>query len=112
MVGLMRARLPPAVSTALYNVRPRALATLESRPFCRNTGQVSSNGANMPLEEQALQQQQGKRYYPVHIGQTFQDRYRVITKLGYGAFSTVWLARDQKFVLITHCDLFFSLHSA
>ncbi|KJX97122.1 protein kinase [Zymoseptoria brevis] len=48
-----------------------------------------------PLEEQSLPRFHEKRYLPVSIGQLFNDRYRVITKLGYGAYSTVWLARDQ-----------------
>lgn len=33
-------------------------------------------------------------HYPVRMQQTFQDRYRVKTKLGYGSASTVWLCRD------------------
>ncbi|KAI9453429.1 kinase-like protein [Russula earlei] len=36
-------------------------------------------------------------YHPVHIGDTFSDgRYTVVRKLGWGHFSTVWLARDAK----------------
>ncbi|KAF6830907.1 protein kinase domain-containing protein [Colletotrichum plurivorum] len=35
-------------------------------------------------------------YYPVHIGDIFQDRYHVVAKLGYGTSSTVWLAWDLK----------------
>ncbi|KZO92415.1 kinase-like protein, partial [Calocera viscosa TUFC12733] len=36
-------------------------------------------------------------YHPVHIGDTFSDgRYVVVRKLGWGHFSTVWLAKDQK----------------
>ena len=35
-------------------------------------------------------------YHPVQLGDEFsQGRYRVIHKLGYGSFSTVWLARDH-----------------
>ena len=49
-----------------------------------------------PLEEQTLPRFHEKRYYPVKIGQTFNDHYRILTKLGYGAHSTVWLARDQR----------------
>ncbi|KAI8974159.1 kinase-like domain-containing protein [Trametes punicea] len=36
-------------------------------------------------------------YHPVHIGDSFSDgRYVVVRKLGWGHFSTVWLARDTK----------------
>ena len=36
-------------------------------------------------------------YHPVHIGDTFSDaRYQVVRKLGWGHFSTVWLAKDTK----------------
>lgn len=32
---------------------------------------------------------------PIDVGQSLDgDRYQIIAKLGYGAFSTVWLARD------------------
>ena len=35
-------------------------------------------------------------YHPVHIAQSFKDgRYIVVYKLGWGSFSTVWLAKDQ-----------------
>ncbi|KAF8062319.1 kinase-like domain-containing protein [Lyophyllum atratum] len=41
-------------------------------------------------------------YHPVHLGDTFstcpgtsRPRYKVLHKLGYGAFSTVWLAEDM-----------------
>ena len=38
-------------------------------------------------------------YHPVHIGDTFSDgRYVVVRKLGWGHFSTVWLAKDTKCV--------------
>ncbi|XP_061641577.1 SRSF protein kinase 2-like [Phyllopteryx taeniolatus] len=30
-------------------------------------------------------------YYPVEIGEIFEDRYQVVKKLGWGHFSTVWL---------------------
>jgi hypothetical protein len=46
------------------------------------------------FEEQTLRKYQQKRYYPVRIGDVLNDRYKIITKLGFGAYSTVWLARD------------------
>ena len=50
------------------------------------------------IEEQGLPQYSQKRYYPVRIGQQLNARYKVIAKLGFGAYSTVWLVRDQKYV--------------
>ena len=36
-------------------------------------------------------------YHPVQIGDSFSDgRYAVVRKLGWGRFSTVWLANDTK----------------
>lgn len=36
-------------------------------------------------------------YHPVHLQDLFHhQRYKVIGKLGYGQFSTVWLALDQQ----------------
>jgi hypothetical protein len=36
-------------------------------------------------------------YHPVRIGDVFNGgKYRVLRKLGYGVYSTVWLARDLK----------------
>jgi hypothetical protein len=35
-------------------------------------------------------------YYPVRIGERFaSSRYQVVHKLGHGASSTIWLARDE-----------------
>ncbi|KAH9895540.1 protein kinase-like domain-containing protein [Xylariomycetidae sp. FL2044] len=35
-------------------------------------------------------------YHPITIGQHLNGRYRVVHKLGYGAYSTTWLARDEQ----------------
>jgi serine/threonine-protein kinase SRPK3 len=36
-------------------------------------------------------------YHPVEPGQVYKDgRYTVVRKLGWGHFSTVWLARDNE----------------
>ena len=35
-------------------------------------------------------------FYPVHLRDSFNnERYQVTRKLGFGKFSTVWLARDN-----------------
>lgn len=34
-------------------------------------------------------------YYPVRLGEVLGGKYRVISKLGFGSRSTVWLCRDE-----------------
>jgi serine/threonine-protein kinase SRPK3 len=34
-------------------------------------------------------------YHPVMIDDLLHNRYRIVDKLGYGGYSTVWLARDE-----------------
>jgi len=48
------------------------------------------------IEEEKHPDYLAARYYPVRIGEVFASRYQVVGKLGYGALSTVWLARDLK----------------
>lgn len=49
------------------------------------------------IEEERYGDYVAERYYPVHIGEIFQSRYQVITKLGFGATSTIWLCRDLQY---------------
>jgi len=37
-------------------------------------------------------------YHHVNIGDVYNDRYKVLRKVGWGHFSTVWLAWDMKYV--------------
>jgi len=54
--------------------------------------------AAQPIEEQTLPRYSQKRYYPVRIGQRLVERYSIVSKLGFGAYSTVWLAWDERSV--------------
>jgi len=36
-------------------------------------------------------------YHPVHLGEVLINRYVIVQKLGWGQFSTVWLAKDMKY---------------
>ncbi|KAK2785776.1 hypothetical protein FQN51_003783 [Onygenales sp. PD_10] len=36
-------------------------------------------------------------YHPAMIGDVFHDRYHIVDKLGFGGYSTVWLARDSRY---------------
>lgn len=33
-------------------------------------------------------------FHPVYIGDVFNNRYRVLNKIGYGCYSTAWLVKD------------------
>ena len=35
-------------------------------------------------------------YHPVEINDVYNGRYKVIRKLGWGHFSTVWLCQDKR----------------
>jgi len=48
------------------------------------------------IEGEKVRGYKAEHYYPVHIGEVFQDRYSVISKIGYGSASTVWLCRDLR----------------
>ncbi|OJD13203.1 hypothetical protein AJ78_06321 [Emergomyces pasteurianus Ep9510] len=43
------------------------------------------------LEEESIPNYKPQRFYPVRIGQIFNQQYQVVGKLGYGASSIVWL---------------------
>ncbi|KAI6353589.1 hypothetical protein MCOR25_008928 [Pyricularia grisea] len=49
---------------------------------------------NIKIEEERFEYYGPDLFYPVHIGDVLNDRYQVITKLGYGSVSTLWLAKD------------------
>lgn len=85
----------------LHNTRMRPKLSLRPSPVRLRSSAAffSSVRTGTPIEEQTLPYYHKKRYYPVRIGDTLKDRYKIIAKLGYGAYSTVWLARDEMYYL-------------
>ena len=50
---------------------------------------------NLLYTEESLSRYRPGGYHPVTLGDTFKNgRYHVRHKLGWGGFSTVWLAKD------------------
>ena len=47
-------------------------------------------------EDEGLSDYKPKGYHPVHVGEVLLDRYIIAQKLGWGHFSTAWLAFDTK----------------
>lgn len=46
-------------------------------------------------EEEDISEYKPGGYHPVQIGERYLNRYTIVQKLGWGQFSTVWLAKDN-----------------
>lgn len=79
----------------LHLVFVRTMASVPSPPARQfpTSGFVKLDPSEK-VEEEKIPFYTPERYYPVHIGEIFMSRYQVISKLGYGTSSTVWLCRD------------------
>ncbi|KAL8735011.1 MAG: hypothetical protein Q9166_001136 [cf. Caloplaca sp. 2 TL-2023] len=51
--------------------------------------------AHVLVEEECLPRYDPSHFFPVRLGMSINDRYQIISKLGYGSQSTVWLVRDM-----------------
>ncbi len=93
-------------STRLFKQRighvPRGLSTITTKAPSTSTSTSTSKKppkltrikSHFLVEEEKLPDYRAEHYYPVEIGQVFNDCYKIIRKLGYGTRSTVWLCRD------------------
>lgn len=51
--------------------------------------------ADALLEEEKNPDYDPKRFYAARIGETVNGKYQIISKLGFGIGSTVWLAEEM-----------------
>ncbi|PGH14191.1 serine/threonine protein kinase [Helicocarpus griseus UAMH5409] len=80
------------------------LSPLYKRLFTGSSSSTTSstrkppNIQYLPLESvENLDRYRAGGYHPLSIGDSLHNnRYRIVHKLGYGAYSTTWLARDQQ----------------
>lgn len=81
-------------STSKYN-HPNDLQTSSIKDNKKDWKNYSKNDAKLSGEEDLEDYCKGG-YHPVKIGEKYKDgRYIIIRKLGWGHFSTVWLAKDN-----------------
>ncbi|CAD6188306.1 unnamed protein product [Caenorhabditis auriculariae] len=89
-----------------FNSPPESLERSHSPANAPPLSHHSESGDDKGHEEEILgsddEEQEDSRdyraggYHPVDIGDVFNSRYRVIRKLGWGHFSTVWLCIDRQ----------------
>ncbi|KAK2841617.1 hypothetical protein FQN49_006078 [Arthroderma sp. PD_2] len=72
----------------------RSVSSKLTTPLTFPTSGFELVDASRKIEEETLPTYTPEKYYPARIGQIFKDRYQIVGKVGYGVFSTVWLARD------------------
>lgn len=82
----------PNVGRWVRNVFRRSASPLRNFPY--SGFKVISDVEK--LEEENWEWYKPGLFYPVRIGETFQSRYQVLGKLGYGSCSTAWLCRDLR----------------
>ena len=80
----------------------RSLSTLSGvhphgRPLSTSGSGFEIINASCKVDEERLKHYKLSRFYPVYLGDIFESRYQVLSKLGYGSCSTVWLSRDINF---------------
>lgn len=77
----------------------RSALRIASRPFQSSFKKPYVRlPVELPIDEETLPHYDAGQFYPVHIGDVFNDKYRVTGKLGFGAYSTSWLCRDLRYV--------------
>lgn len=90
---------------------PKARMRPEDSKSKPKSGSVSSfNDEDYEVDENSDEEEQEEPgdylkggYHPVRLGDLFNNRYSIIRKLGWGHFSTVWLAwdlKDRRFVAL------------
>ncbi|EFQ28084.1 protein kinase domain-containing protein [Colletotrichum graminicola M1.001] len=49
------------------------------------------------VEEETMPEYSSEHFYPVRLGEVFNNQFQTVAKLGYGSSSTIWLARDLRY---------------
>lgn len=78
--------------TAKLGLFPTARPRSEPRTFPSQGFDLIDK--DRPMEEEGLPEYKSEHFYPVRLGEVFNERFQIVTKLGYGSSSTIWLARD------------------
>ncbi|KAI1399226.1 hypothetical protein F4819DRAFT_429346 [Hypoxylon fuscum] len=73
---------------------PRKCKALSYHAHAFSVNGFEALPAHQKFEEETVPAYKADNFYPVKQGDIFKSRYQVVTKLGFGTCSTVWLCRD------------------
>jgi hypothetical protein len=79
--------------TKLSLVIGRSRAAIPSTAFVSSTA-PKILPPDIPIEEECKPGYDPQHFYPVKLGDVLNEAYQVTVKIGHGASSTVWLAKD------------------
>ena len=74
--------------------RSYSIARAKSDPrkfYAKNYDRINSDQL---CEEETIPEYDPTHYYPAQLGEIFKERFQILSKLGFGSSSTIWLARD------------------
>lgn len=72
----------------------RALVALRKRPFHIPQDPAPAIPSQRIVDEERSPRYNPEAYYPAKPGEILADKYQLMSKIGWGSGSTVWLARD------------------
>lgn len=83
---------------SFFMLRYRTSLSLALRPFSSRSNPIMNTSphrltATTLLDEERNPDYDPRRFYPARIGDIIQ-KYQIVSKLGWGTGSTVWLAKD------------------
>ncbi|EAS33460.3 CMGC/SRPK protein kinase [Coccidioides immitis RS] len=67
---------------------------LRTKPSRMSTVIAEALPERLPVEEECSSSYSPNHFYPVRLGEIFNERYQVVAKLGFSSNSTIWLAKD------------------
>ena len=93
-----RKRLLKQAVTPFFMLHSRAFLSLALRRFSSRLPLIMKTSshslpADTLFEEEGNPDYDPRRFYPARVGETIK-KYQIISKLGWGTGSTVWLAKD------------------
>lgn len=100
--SLHRSITRPILSTLSHKLRSSGLFTIICLRHASVTPKTAREGRREQPRYAFIEEAESPGrylpggYHPIYIGDVLNHRYHIVHKLGFGSFSTTWLARDTK----------------